>query len=133
MTNMSRLSGLVLVAAAISIAAIYLFQPAEDKTTAAFECPEAKAKTDGSALQETPEQLASATEALKSPEQENAIRTLATDLKNKYPNADDAEIVNYMLTAYCPLVKAEDGLGDSEKQARMDRFSSQVSEILKTP
>lgn len=95
-----------------------------------FMCPETHAATTGSALKETPADLASATAALKGPERENAIRVLAGDLKKKYPGADKAEIVNYMLTAYCPLVAAEDGLGADEKKARMDRFSSQVYAIL---
>lgn len=103
-------------------------QPAQ--AAAEFVCPETHATTTNAALKETPEQLASATNALRSPERENAIRVLIGDLKKKYPGAGSADIVNYMLTAYCPLVAADDGLGESEKQARMDRFSSQVYQIL---
>ena len=104
-------------------------QPAQ--AASEFLCPETQASTTNAALQETPEQLASTTNALKSPELENAIRVVAGDLKKKYPSADTADIVNYMLTAYCPLVAAKGGLGADEKQAEMDRFSSQVFQILK--
>ena len=103
-------------------------QPAQ--AASQFVCPETHAATTNAALQETPEQLASTTNALKSPERENAIRVIVGDLKKKYPGAGSADIVNYMLTAYCPLVAADDGLGESERQARMDRFSSQVYQIL---
>jgi hypothetical protein len=104
-------------------------QPAQ--AASEFLCPETHAATTNAALQETPEQLASATNALKSPELGNAIRVIAGDLRKKYPNAGTADIVNYMLTAYCPLVAAKGGLGADEKQAEMDRFSSQVFQILK--
>ena len=95
-----------------------------------FKCPEIQAGTTGAALKETPADLASVTDALKGPELENAVRVITGDLKRKYPSADKADIVNYMLTAYCPLVAAEDGLSQDELRERMDRFSSMVFKIL---
>ena len=114
-----------------SLVALNLGSSQSAQAASEFLCPETHAATTNAALQETPEQLASTTNALKSPERENAIRVVAGDLKKEYPNADTADIVNYMLTAYCPLVAAKGGLGADEKQAEMDRFSSQVYRILK--
>ena len=113
-----------------ALAAIYWQSGKDEKSPAAFMCPETHAKTTSTALQETPEQLARLTDMLKGPEQENAVRVIAGDLKKQFPDAGNADIVNYMLTAYCPLVAAENSLNPDEKQARMDRFSSQVYQIL---
>jgi hypothetical protein len=82
------------------------------------------------ALKETAGDIARASAALSGPEQENTIRVLAAELKRRHPQAGSSEIVNYLLTAYCPLVKAENGLSDREKRQKMDRFSSQVFTIV---
>jgi hypothetical protein len=82
------------------------------------------------ALKETAGDIARASSALSGPEQENTIRVLAAELKRRHPEASNSEIVNYLLTAYCPLVKAENGLSDREKRQKMDRFSSQVFTIV---
>jgi hypothetical protein len=64
------------------------------------------------------------------PEPENAIRVIAAGLKRRHPQVDSAEIINYLLTAYCPVVKEESGLSDQERREKMDRFSTQVYNIL---
>ena len=113
-----------------ALAAIYWQSAKDEKPAAAFMCPETHSKTTSTALQETPEQLAQLTDRLKGPEQENTVHVIASDLKKQFPGAGNADIVNYMLTAYCPLVAAKNGLSSDEKQARMDRFSSQAYQIL---
>jgi hypothetical protein len=64
------------------------------------------------ALKETTADLASASAALSGPEQENAIRIIAAELKRRHPQAS-AEIVNHLLTAYCHCER-ESGLSDRE-------------------
>ena len=93
-------------------------------------CPETDIAKTIPAIKETAADLAAVTEALKGPDRDNAIRVIVTNLKRKYPDAKKADIVNYMLTAYCPLVAADDGLGPDEKRDRMQRFSTQVYDIL---
>jgi hypothetical protein len=83
------------------------------------------------ALKETTADLTRASAALSGPEQENTIRIIAAELKRRHPQAGSAEIVNYLLTAYCPLVKEESGLSDREKRERMDRFSTQIFTIVR--
>ncbi|MGO9547752.1 MAG: hypothetical protein ACLPPF_23565 [Rhodomicrobium sp.] len=96
-----------------------------------FECAVVHEATTSTAIKETAAERDSTTQALSGPELANAIRVIAADLRKKYPNAGDAEIVNYLETAYCPLVARETGLSYAEKRARTDRFSSQVEQILK--
>ena len=79
---------------------------------------------------ETAADVAYASAALSGAAPENAIRVIATDLKRRHPQADKGEVINYLLTAYCPFVKQASGLTEREKRERMDRFSSQVYAIV---
>lgn len=104
--------------------------PARAAEGGAFTCPAPQAATTGSAIQETPAEIAGVTSALAGPERENAIRVVADKLKKAHPQATKNEVINYMLTAYCPLVAKDTGLSQSEKRGRMDRFASQVRKML---
>jgi hypothetical protein len=119
------------VVAATGLGALYWWMPRPPNSAAALTCPEIHARTTPMALKETTADLASASAALSGPEQENAIRIIAAELKRRHPQAGSAEIVNYLLTAYCPIVKEESGLSDREKRERMDRFSTQVFTIVR--
>ncbi len=48
-------------------------------------------------------------------------------LHSRHPDVPTGELVNYLVTAYCPVVNSLTGLSDGEKQARMDAFSTQVT------
>jgi len=113
-----------------AIILIAIIGPSGSEAENSFECPVLHQTTTPDAIQETAAQRASASQALSGPEQENAIRVIATELRQKYPNATNGDIVNYLETAYCPLVAKETGLSDAEKRARTDLFSSQVEQIL---
>ena len=119
-----------ILAALVGLGAAGFWPVLPAHTASSFVCPETHAGTTGAALKETPADLASVTDALKGPELENAVRVIIGDLKRKYPDADKADIVNYLLAAYCPLVAADDGLSQDEMRERMDRFSSMVFKIL---
>lgn len=109
---------------------IYWRMTRPQNATATFICPESQPRTTQIAIKETAADVAGASAALSGPEPENAIRVIAADLKRRHPQADSAEIVNYLLTAYCPLVKGESGLSDREKREKMHRFSTQAYTIV---
>lgn len=50
-------------------------------------------------------------------------------LKSKYPKADFNEIVNYMVTVYCPIVAQNASLSDDEKKDRLLRYSQQIEAL----
>jgi hypothetical protein len=125
-----KLALAALVIGATSLGALYWWAPRPQNSTTTLLCPETHARTTAMALKETTADVARASSALSGPEQENAIRVLAAELKRRHPQADSSEIVNYLVTAYCPLVKEENGLSDREKREKMDRFSSQVFTIV---
>ena len=47
-----------------------------------------------------------------------------------YPAAQDAEIVNYLVTLYCPVVNEDAALSDGEKVDRLSAFSPHVMQAL---
>jgi hypothetical protein len=98
---------------------------------AAFECPEPQAQGVRGVIPESPQQIAELSALLRAGDLENRIEVIAHDLKQKYPNADRTELINYMMTAYCPVITADQSLSDSEKRERLDRFSEQVWTIYR--
>jgi hypothetical protein len=48
-------------------------------------------------------------------------------LCSRHPDASTGELVNYLVTPYCPVVNSLTGLSDGEKQARMDAFITQAT------
>jgi hypothetical protein len=109
---------------------MYWWTTPAEKNNAGFVCPQVHVKSTAMAFRETPLAVGNIADVLKGAEQENAIRVVVQQLKKKYPNAKNAEIVNYLVTAYCPTVAKDSGLSDGEKKSRMDQFSSQVYRIV---
>jgi hypothetical protein len=96
----------------------------------ALECPVPQPLTRPGILQETPAQKAYVSTLLASDETGSQIRVVVTDLRARYPGVENAELINYLTAAYCSGVAQLSGLGEQEMQARMDRFASQLTQII---
>jgi len=96
----------------------------------ALECPAPQPLIHVGVLQETAAQTGQTANLLATGDDDNRIRVIVDDLRARYPGAQNAEIVNYLMAAYCPVVAQLSGLGQQEKQARMNRFVSQLSRII---
>ena len=92
----------------------------------AFECPVRQALPGPAVLQETSKRTQELTTLLATGDLGNRVPIIVADLRKRYPNVADAEVSNYLIAAYCPVVAKLSGLGDAEKQARVDRFASEV-------
>jgi hypothetical protein len=99
---------------------VFLMQPA-----AAFECPEPQARTDAGVIQESQDEIDQLSAMLRAGDLDNRLEVLARDLKEKHANADKTELTDFMVSAYCPVL-AEEGLSDSEKDARLTAFGAGV-------
>jgi len=80
------------------------------------------------AIAETPAQVSELAQLLGSGDLSNRIPVLVHDLRGRHPNVPASELVNYLVTAYCPVVNSLNGLGEAEKQVRIDAFTSQVAQ-----
>ena len=59
-----------------------------------------------------------------------AVPEIVTQLRRRYPTAQDAEIADYLVTLYCPVVNRDAALSDAEKANRLSAFSSQIVQTL---
>ena len=93
----------------------------------ALECPTPQPAGAPGAIQETPAQISELSQVLASGDLGNRIPVFVRALHSRHPDAPTGELVNYLVTAYCPVVNSLTGLSDGEKQARMDAFITQVT------
>ncbi len=96
----------------------------------AMECPAPQALTRPGILHETPAQTQHTADLLATGDDDTRIHVIFDDLRARYPNVQNAEIINYLMAAYCRVVAQLSGLSEQEKQAKMDRFVSQLSRII---
>ena len=93
-----------------------------------FVCPLPQKGAPG-VLPESPEKIKELSGLLGSGDLDNRIHLIIADLHRQYPKADMAAIVNYLVTAYCPVVDAEE-IGDDAKTEKVNAFSSEVLKII---
>ena len=94
----------------------------------ALECPAPQPAGASGVIQETPAQIAQLSQVLASGDLGNRIPVFVHGLRSRHPDAPTGDLVNYLVTAYCPVVNSLSGLSDDEKQARMDAFASRVAQ-----
>ena len=95
-------------------------------------CPVPESGQAAGTLQETPQQITQSGEALGggSPDE---IRTGAAAICARQPQARPDELVNYLVTAYCPRINGRAGLGRADKAAALSTFSSRAESVLHLP
>ena len=91
-------------------------------------CPLPESGAAGTILGETPAQIAIAGDRLGIGS-ENDIATSIASIKARHPKAAISEIVNYLVTGYCPKIQADRTLDLTGKQSALRAFSVRVSKI----
>ncbi len=95
----------------------------------ALECPDPQAAASAGALKETKDDIATLGQQLQQGSAGNAVNEIIYNLRQKYPNATSEEVVNYLVTAYCPVVKEDKALSEDQARAKLDEFAMQVRKI----
>ena len=111
-----RLSGAAIVAGLLIGSA---------EPTRALDCPMAQPATSASALKETPQDIQTLSN-LMAAQGTGVVPEIIAQLKRKYPAAQDAEISNYMVTLYGPMVDKDAALRYTERSTQLSDSSSQV-------
>ena len=96
----------------------------------ALECPAPQPLTRPGIIKESPTQIATVENLLATGDDDNRIHIIMNDLRARYPGVENTEIINYLMSGYCRVVAQLSGLDDQEKQARMDRFVSRLSQMI---
>ena len=96
----------------------------------AFECPAPQDQQGPGVLKETAVQISRTADLLASGDEVNRVPEIVDGLRKRHPDVRNVELVNYLLTAYCPVVARMSGLGDAEKMSRLNRFASQASQVI---
>ncbi len=90
-----------------------------------LECPVAPSKQAGGTLGETSRQVDSLGQQLGSGG-ENGISSAVAQLRSRHPTASEGDIVNYLITAYCPTIKARSGMSLGDKRQAVRTFATQA-------
>ena len=96
----------------------------------ALECPAPQPLAKPGVLQETPAQIEATGKMLSSGDVGQQTLAVIADLRKRYPQAENAELANYIITAYCPVVAGQPQLSEAERKARLDQFVSQLMEKI---
>lgn len=94
-----------------------------------IECPVAETGKVAGSLQETPAQIKSASDGLGRGD-ENQIAGVASRIRARHPDATKVQIVDYLVTAYCPKINANETMDKAGKQQAMKGFASRVERIV---
>ena len=107
------------------IGAVALAMVAIPCTAGALECPSPKPATTPTAIKE-PKQLIENYSDLLRAQGDKAITKIVSSVRTKHPGASDAEITNFVVTIYCPVLQKNSALSEPEKRARLKRVSTKL-------
>ncbi len=114
-------------AAAMGFAYAGFALPAAAQT---LDCPIPQTVHGPGVLKETPVQIAETSRVLASGDSVSRVSEVVADLRKRYPGVEDAEIENYLVTAYCPAAAKLNGLSLAERKARVEQFAHQASVVV---
>ncbi len=95
----------------------------------ALECPVAHAERAKGVLQETPETIAALSKSLAD-RGAGAAPGIVAGLRQRHPTATNGELVNYLVTAYCPVVNREVGKSEAAKRAQLAHFNKAIVKLV---
>ena len=98
----------------------------------AFECPAPHPTATTGAIEQTEPKIAEYSNLLAK-QGARVVPEIIAQLKKKHPGASDAEITNFLVTTYCPVVRRDADLGDAQKRTKIMAFSSEVTKRLERP
>ncbi len=97
---------------------------------AALECPAPQPLSRPGVLRETPAQIAVLTAAFRTGDVRAKTVDIIAGLRAEHPSVEPAEIMNYLITAYCPVAANAPGLNDGQRQSEVDQFVLMARALL---
>ncbi len=98
----------------------------------AVDCPQSHPANTPTSIKETRRQIESYS-ALMIAQGSGVVPEIVAGLKNRHPDASNAEITNYLVTIYCPVINKNAALTDERKIQQLKAFSTRLSRELAKP
>jgi hypothetical protein len=95
----------------------------------ALECPTPQPSGRPGVIAETQSTIADIARLLTGADAAARAGEIVAQVRQRHPGANADEIVNFLVTAYCPVVNAQ-GLPEAEKVSRINAFSGAVMRQL---
>lgn len=95
----------------------------------ALECPLPQTAGKPGVIEEPQATIAAMAPALSRPDVARRAPELIAQVRARHPAAQSDEIVNFLLTAYCPVAVAQ-GRDEAARRALIEAFTSAVMEAL---
>ena len=100
------------------------------KANEQIECPAPESGQAAGTLRESPDQIKAAGDQLGQGS-ENEIAEAAARIRARHAGAARSEVINYLVTAYCPRINGQSSLDKSAKQQALQSFSARAEKIVK--
>jgi hypothetical protein len=108
-----------------AVGAMFLILALAPGPTYALECPLPQMESSDGILKQTPATIIADSQILAA-RGSAAIPGMVYRLRRRHPQSSNAAVLNYMVTAYCPVVNRMSAISDNKKDAVLARFESQV-------
>jgi hypothetical protein len=131
-TSASAQGGALKRPALVALAALALVISSWSSSTMAAEtlaCPVSHMSEGPHILRETPATMAHVSSVLSSGGAAAAPDVIAT-VKKHHPRATKSEIMNFLVTAYCPVVAGRTGLTKARQRQELLHFDRTVERLL---
>ena len=124
--NLRRLRAFRRISAISAIAALSVWTSSAAK---ALECPLPHSTTTTAAIKESRQLIDDYSDLLVA-QGDKAVSKIISSVRSKHPHASDAQITNFVVTIYCPVLQKNAALSEWEKRARLKRMSSKLLSSL---
>ncbi|MFN3892690.1 MAG: hypothetical protein ACK4MV_20015 [Beijerinckiaceae bacterium] len=95
----------------------------------ALECPQPQDVAKPGVIVEPETTIKDMAALLSGPDIVQRAGEIVAQTRRRYPNAQAGEIVNFLITAYCPIANARN-VSEAEKQALVEAFAGAVTRQL---
>nr|WP_294576951.1 hypothetical protein [uncultured Rhodopila sp.] len=106
-----------------ALAAVWLLVAAP---CTALECPKPQPAGTPGVIRETPSQIKEVAPVLASGDLGPRVPMIIQTLRSRHPGVPADELVSYLVTAYCPVVKQQRGLSDAQRHELLSAFTADV-------
>lgn len=96
----------------------------------AIECPIPETGQTAGSIKESADEIAAAGQQLHYGNS-NAIGEVAGAVRRRHPGATRGAVINYLLTAYCPGLNADDALDQNRRREAMESFAKQAETAVR--